>query len=259
MNTSLIDRESGGTGSAARPSATIRGAGELSGGEYRRVSILGAGDVNGDVRAEQLRVIGAGDVYGNAEIGHLAVVGAGELSGDLEADRVRAVGAFTVRGELKARRLRAVGACTVGRILADDARIAGALECSDLEAGSLILRGAADVDGLLSGDTVEIHLGGNSSFVGEIGGGRIEVWRRGFGKGNPFLRALAWLMAFGRFGDRLEVKSVEADDVHLECTRATVVRGRRVSIGAGCSVEDVEYTETLTVHSTARIERRRKI
>jgi hypothetical protein len=41
--------------------------------------------------------------------------------------------------------------------------------------------------------------------------------------------------------------------VRLERTTASVVRGRRVSIGAGCRIERVEYRDGLEVHPDATI------
>lgn len=36
-------------------------------------------------------------------------------------------------------------------------------------------------------------------------------------------------------------ETIEGDDIHLELTRARVVRGNNVSIGSGCDIDLVEY------------------
>jgi len=221
-----------------RPSASITGAGEIRGGDYGKVRILGAGDVAGDVRAEKLRVCGAGTLHG-----------------DLTAAKVKVMGALSVPGDLKVGELAAAGACEIGgRMLAEDFRVLGALEGSGgVEAGSFLARGVVSVSGLLSGDTVEIHLGGGSeSCVGEIGGGRVEVWRFSFGKRSPLGKALGWL-SNPASKSYLRATSIEADDVILENTRAKVVRGKRIEIRSGCMIDEVEYSESLTVHPKSAV------
>ena len=57
---------------------------------------------------------------------------------------------------------------------------------------------------------------------------------------------------------RLSVVVVEGDEVRLENTDASVVRGRRVSIGPGCRIETVEYRDGLDVHPRATVEARHR-
>ncbi len=52
-----------------------------------------------------------------------------------------------------------------------------------------------------------------------------------------------------------EAETIEGDDVYLEATHATAVRGRRVVIGPGCVIQEVEYSETLQIDPSAQVER----
>ena len=258
MNARAFDRDEKQAMAEQRPSASVRGAGELSGGDYRKVLILGAGEVTGDIRAERLRVFGAGELHGSADIDSLRVFGSGSVSGDVVSGRVKAMGSLDIGGGLKAQSFSVVGACDVeGRVLADELSILGAFDADGVEAGAFRARGVLEVNGLLAGDTVELHIGGGQSRVDEIGGGRVEVWRHSFGKRNPLIKALGWLSnpsvkAF------LRASVIEADDVSLENTRAKIVRGKRVRIGFGCTIDEVEYVESLTVHPKARVGKRTK-
>jgi cytoskeletal protein CcmA (bactofilin family) len=246
-----------------RPSASVRGAGELGGGDYERVLILGAGEVTGDIRAGRIRSYGSGEVHGRAELESLRTLGAFEVDADLEVERAKAFGAFDVGGSVRAQSMRVLGACTVrGSVRADEVHVVGAFDADTVESATFLARGAVDVDGLLSGDTVELHIGGGHSDVGEIGGGRVEVWRSNFGKRSGFLKVLgSFFVHVGILSIRssLRVGSVEADDVLLENTCAKVVRGRRVEIRAGCTIEEVEYSESLTVHPKAHVGTRTKL
>ena len=251
MKPTVSDRDERRALSAKKPSATVRGAGELSGGDYARIVILGSGEITGDVRAERVRSFGSGEMHGFSEIGKLCVVGSGSVGSGLTAGHVRALGAFEVRGRLEAAKLSVTGACEVdGDVRVDELRALGLLECQTAESSSLRVRGAVEIEGLLSGDSVELHLGGADSRVGEIGGERVEVWRRTLGKRNPLVKALGWLCNPG-LRAHLRVSTVEADDVALEDTRAKTVRGKRVWIGLGCEIDEVEYEETLVVHPKA--------
>jgi len=40
---------------------------------------------------------------------------------------------------------------------------------------------------------------------------------------------------------------IEADEISLEATVAKMVRGKRVTIGPGCRIDQVEYTESLQI------------
>jgi len=106
MRPTVFDREENRALSEKKPSATVRGAGELSGGDYTKILILGSGTITGDVRAERLRSFGSGELQGFSEIGSLSVVGSASLGDGLTAGRVRALGALNVRGRLEARRER---------------------------------------------------------------------------------------------------------------------------------------------------------
>jgi cytoskeletal protein CcmA (bactofilin family) len=258
MRPTAFDRDENGALREKKPSATVRGAAELSGGDYTKILILGSGVVTGDVRAERLRSFGSGELQGVSEFGRLSVVGSGSFGAGLTAGRVRALGALDVRGRLEARKLTATGACEVGGdVLVDEIRTLGLLECQSAETSSFRVRGAVQIDGLLSGDLVELHLGGLDSRVKEIGGERVEVWRHSFGKRNPLVKGLGWLCNPG-LRAYLRASTVEADDVALENTRAEVVRGKRVWIGAGCEIDEVEYEESLTVHPKAVVGKRTK-
>ena len=258
MRPTVFDRDENGALPEKKPSAAVRGAGELSGGDYTKILILGSGTIAGDVRAERIRSFGSGELHGVSEIGTLSVVGAASFGAGLIAGRVCALGALDGRGRLEARKLIVTGACEVGGdVLVDEVRTLGLLECQSAETSSFRVRGAVQIDGLLSGDLVELHLGGLDSRVKEIGGERVEVWRHSFGKRNPLVKGLGWLCNPG-LRAYLRVSTVEADDVTLENTRAETVRGKRVRIGAGCEIEEVEYEEALTVHPKAEVGKRTK-
>jgi len=263
VNAPALDHEAETQKAKPKESVTVRGAGELSGGEYDRVRVFGSGAVIGDLCAQHIRSVGGGKFRGRVETGSLSIIGAGEFAADLVAEDVKGIGALSVKGRLEANRLLAVGACAIGgRVFVEEVKTVGALNCTALEATSCRVRGGVEIEGLLSADTVLLHIGGGHSRVGDIGGERVEVWRSNFGKRNPLLKALGALMInLGVFGTRssLQARTIEADEVTLENTRADVVRGKRVEIGPRCEIGRVEYSETLRVHASAKLTEEQKI
>jgi len=243
-------------------SVTVRGAGELGGGTYSRVLILGSGEVSGDLCADRVRSMGSGEFHGRVEATTLSSLGSGEIGANLVAGQVRAFGALAISSNAEAERFSAFGACEIGgRVLAEEMKILGLLQCKRVEAGAFRIRGTVEIDELLSGDHVEIRLSGGQSRIGQIGGKSVEIWGRKLGKRNRLLRAVGWIL--GGVGlirrQSLRVEIIEADRVTVECTTADVIRGRHVDIGPSCHVGCVEYAETLDVHKDSVVTKRERI
>jgi len=109
------------------------------------------------------------------------------------------------------------------------------------------LNGAVEVDGLLSADRIEIKVGHHST-VKEMGGERITVIHQ---SSTNFIKKV--LNMFLKRNDVLEADIIEGDDIHLEATKAKLVRGNKVVIGDKCQIERVEYTGSLDVHEHAKV------
>ncbi|MFQ6090422.1 MAG: hypothetical protein ACE5LD_03185, partial [Candidatus Bipolaricaulia bacterium] len=184
-----------------------------------------------------------------------------------------------------------------GRLSAKYARIAGFCGVDgDVEADKFVSEGSFKIDGLLSADEIDIRLGGNCR-AREIGGERIEVRRkgRGFDLRGPRLEQKIERLSekldrlgerFGveinidgervareldRLGERiqisiggwgsgtLETELIEGDEIYLEWTKAKTVRGKKITIGEGCEIERVEYSEKLEVADGAEIKEQVKL
>jgi cytoskeletal protein CcmA (bactofilin family) len=223
---------------------------DQGGGRFRRISIMGQvrfledlrclsfscmgkAWMNGTFRSAKTSVMGELTLECPAEGGRISVMGH-VFSRDLSAQRLDAMGELVVRGKLEAQevkllgRLRVEGDCNVDRFRS---------------------YGDFDISGLLSVDDLRITPG-NLCRVGEIGGARIEVrrhfWRHGLWE---ILRSIS-----GFFHERrLEVRTIEGDEIVLENVTADLVRGTRVRIGKGCRIRRVEYGELLHQHPGAEV------
>jgi cytoskeletal protein CcmA (bactofilin family) len=230
----------------SRPNSKIAGAGDMSGGVYGDVTIAGAGNVRGDVDAITFKVAGTGDIQGKLSAGTVSVSGNATFNGDVHAGTMTVSGTADVRGALTADVFKVAGSTTItGRVDAQRIEIRGTTKIGgDAQAEVFDAQGIFSVGGLLNAGSVSIRLYGGCD-ARDIGGERIDVQ---LGKTWPFIPF---------FGERnLTADTIEGDVVYLENTRAKVVRGGDVRIGAGCEIDLVEYTGTFVGAEGVRASRK---
>lgn len=243
----------------------ISGSGHIPAGEYNeKISVSGSGKLDGNVRCtafsgsgsarcagslectEDVRVSGSAHVDGNVTANALSVSGAAHIGGDLTVkDSAKIAGATSVGGAVKASVLHCAGVLRAEKgIEAEEFRSAGAIHCG----------------GLLNAETVDISMDGHAhSTVGSIGGGEIRVYLKKNGKSKKHRLPLLSRLLGGSDADLTVNELIEGDVIALEYVKVPTVVGRVVAIGAGCTVELVQYSEELEVDPDAKVERYEKI
>jgi len=239
-------------------SVSLSGAGAVAGGSYSKVSISGAGRVNGDLVAEELTMSGAGKVNGRCEVVRLRVSGTGRFDGTVTADEMKVSGVARVEGDANAKELKCSGTFRAsGNISSEYIKVSGSIAVGgDVEAEIFRASGGFDVGGLLSADRIEVHPGGRCR-AREIGGARIDIRHHGPERSSlldNILRALRTTL-----GGEVDAGTIEGDEIYLESTRADIVRGKEIHIGPGCKIGLVEYTESLSVDEEAEVTEQRKV
>lgn len=234
----------------------ISGSSSMPGGEYDRVSISGAGTVEGNLSCAQLHCSGAAKVHGDVRCtGEIRTSGAADIAGSVQCERLSSSGAFIVDGGLRVQaRASASGSVDVGaQLTADEVSSSGCLKsksvhcrsfsCSgsckiagDLEAENASLSGGAEIGGLLNAESVTISPS-RSVHINAIGGGRISVISRD---------VTSFFGLFHSHPGCAQIHSIEGDEIELEFVEAEIVRGRNIRIGTGCKISRVEYSGTLT-------------
>jgi hypothetical protein len=68
-----------------------------------------------------------------------------------------------------------------------------------------------------------------------------------------------WRWIWGGRDARLETNLIEGDDIYLEYTEAAVVRGKKVTLGPGCEIGTLEYSESYQAHRDASVGKTNKI
>lgn len=234
----------------------ISGSGKFGPGEYKDVRISGSGRSEGLVRCENLHA--SGSYHGDAVecLEAFRTSGSAKLSGALTAGIIAVCGSFKCEADITVKeKLSASGAfCCEGNMKCGEIKISGAAKVGgDIEAEHAVINGALRCDGLVNAEVLEINIGKgiNMQDVGSIGGSQITV-RKSEGKiGNGFFAKF-----FGRKHENgmLKVRdTIEGDEIYLENTIAHRVIGRNVTIGDGCKIEVLQYSETVTISPEAQV------
>ncbi|MWC27797.1 hypothetical protein [Paenibacillus sp. MMS18-CY102] len=209
---------------------SIVGNGSIASGAYDRVRIVGECEVLGPLHCESFTCTGTCAVLGPVQAGFFKLQGEVKVKGGWSGAELKVLGQLAVDGPVRGRTINVLGQLTA---------------VESVEAERLTVKGALTLDGLMNAEQVELRLYGPSQ-VKEIGGGRIDVRR------SRWTAIKGWIVP--QKHTELSVSAIEGDEIHLEHTRADVVRGNRIYIGTGCRIGRVEYTQSLHVARHAAVD-----
>ncbi|MFD2614453.1 hypothetical protein [Paenibacillus gansuensis] len=213
----------------------ITGNGSTSGGRFRHVTITGEGDIHGALHCEQFKCTGRASIQGSVESTICKVNGEVRVEGSWRGKELHFLGQFYAKSGIQGDRLKFRGDIQTG---------------GSCEAETISWKGGGRIKGMLNAEEIRISLYGPCQ-AKEIGGSRIDVRK------NTLSALKDWLHPSGK--PELQADLIEGDELYLEYTQAKIVRGSRVTIGNGCSINTVEYKESLKVHAQAVVEVRRKV
>ncbi|WP_100487936.1 hypothetical protein [Sporolactobacillus pectinivorans] len=228
---------------------TIMGESSTRGGKFDKVRVMGECEVHGNLETESCKVMGECAVDGNMSCGYFRNMGEVTVSGQLAADEMRLLGQTTVKEQCSVRKSGIFGELICEKSMSgEEAHVHGMLHVrGNVSLERLDMKGGIFVDGLLNCGTIEILMKFDAdNYVHEIGTESISVKKKHsiFNHGS--------LINF-------QVDTIEGDDIDLEYTTARVVRGARVSIGTGCKIDRVEYSEQYTLQKHAEVGRAVKV
>nr|WP_256379852.1 MULTISPECIES: polymer-forming cytoskeletal protein [unclassified Brevibacillus] len=238
-----------------RSDLTITGTVSASGGVYHDVKVRGEGRVDGDVDCRTFTCMGRCEFYGSLKAETAKITGDAIVSQNMQAAKAKITGNLDIHGNAELQEVLLRGELRVdGHISGEELEIKGMLKAKgDCQAERFLATGSFTVGGLLNAGRVDVRLYGDST-AKEIGGDQICV-RRGFGSG---LGAM-FQSLFSPSAGSLTAGTIEGDDIYLEYTKASVVRGNNVTIGPGCEIGLVEYKKTLQQDKDARVADSRKV
>ncbi|NWQ43700.1 polymer-forming cytoskeletal protein [Bacillus sp. EB106-08-02-XG196] len=228
----------------------INGLGSSNGGSFNSVSINGKGSVTGDVECSELDFNGSGSVAGNVVVNHARINGRGKINGNMESQILTVDGTAGVTGNLLVKKLKVSGKANVGgKIKGDEIKIRGRLTVGeDCEAETFKAESQFSIGGLLNADLVDITIFADCH-AKEIGGQTILIKQKNslLGYFKPFVRT------------QLKTECIEGDKIEIENTKAGIVRGKNVVVGANCEIDVVEYSGEFTMDKNSIVKDIRKI
>jgi cytoskeletal protein CcmA (bactofilin family) len=238
----------------------ISGSGSATGGRYKVASISGSGKIVGDVNCERFSISGSGKVEGAVISNSFSISGSGKVTGDLNcvtgsisgsgsvlgsihANKFNISGSGKIGGNFKGEEFTMAGAGKVeGRINATNVKLLGAINVGHGIEGEFInIKGAIKTLGMVNGDEVNIELNGCCE-IEEIGATKVRVLKE-YSTMNILGRLICKL--FSKNYGYLTIRTIEADEIYLENTIADVVRGGKITIGEGCKIKRIEYSDSL--------------
>jgi cytoskeletal protein CcmA (bactofilin family) len=225
-----------------RPGISIMGDGTVGGGVVGRLRINGEGVINGDTDCHLLRCNGSAIVNGSL-LGRLARVnGHLKVSDHVEMERIRINGSLDAGRNARISHIGMNGDLSTGMDLFFVKGVVNGTVTvqGNVEAEQMTVRGTLSVNGHVQARELNLTLIKQISSVPEIRSRMITVAPT----------KLAKLFHSSRRG-HLNAERIVGEEIRLENTRASVVRGSRVHIGKGCTIDRVEYTETFSADAKA--------
>jgi cytoskeletal protein CcmA (bactofilin family) len=251
----------------------ISGSSSVGGGVFNQVKINGSGKiisdiecevfscngssiVEGNLKAETIKVSGSADIEGNVTAEEITVSGNSEIDGNLDCEVIKVNGSASIKGNVKGKEILINGTSNIeGNVSSEEVEVRGQAKIKgDCEAEVFISRGNFKINGLLNAGNIDLELLRHCE-AKEIGGENIIVRKNIENAGVKKL--IKFLVS--QSNDYLTADVIEGDKIYLEYTQAKVVRGNTIEIGPGCSIESIEYKETLEIDENAKVGKQNKM
>ncbi len=227
----------------------INGSGNSGGGTFKKVSIRGEGTITDHLTCESFRSYGTSTLQKDLNSAHTSIYGESTIEGKLVGSALKLLGQLKINARVTCQSSKIRGRLEIGEgFKGDTADVKGQLTAGgDVELEKLSLFGSIQINGLLNAGHIDLQLKYDDSRINEIGGEFIQVKR----KSTP--------LPFGKSQGSLQASLIEGDDLHLEYTKADIVRGKRLTLGKGCEIGVVEYSENLKEIDHPVIKEKRKL
>lgn len=219
-------------------SIKIIGNGIITNGEYEKISILGEATALEEFKCNYLKIIG------NCTLRDKLISNKIKILGELLSENIVTInnqleilGKLEALDDYKVNKVKVLGEARFEtNLFFEEIEVLGEMKVrKDCEGTLFNSRGKLKIDGLLSAENIIINPNGIST-INEIGGSKIIIKKKG-------------LFSFGE--SRVISNIIEGDYIELENTQCKIVRGHDITILANCTIEQVEYTGTLTIDKSS--------
>lgn len=209
---------------------------KVGSGEYKNLSTFGVSNLSGKLTAARLLSVGINHIMGKVDCELMELIGVTRLKEKLKVHTIKNVGRCRADNTITAHSIE-----NIGFLKADDG----------VEVESFKSIGGFKVNGLLNAERINVDIN-LPCFAEEIGGECIRVkFRNVLLKRNLMNRLIFLNLNFKR--PALICNLIEGTDISLEHTNVELVRGKKIEIGPGCRIEQIEYIDELKVDPTSRV------
>lgn len=235
----------------------ISGSGRIAAGEYEDISVNGAARLGTPIRCRSFHCAGSAHSIGrlNAQQ-EIRIAGSAQFDGNTSAQDIRISGSASIYGNCTSTgEMRVSGSlrCS-GSVKGNIIHILGAVHTDRIEGEDVLINGKLTCPDLLNARNIVLKMNGATSKVGSIGGSSITIYPERYHKIVAHLPLLPKLLRGWGYGDLTVKEVIEGDEIKLEMVTAKSVIGRSVTIGAGCHIEYVRYTDSLEISPDAKVE-----
>lgn len=237
----------------------ISGSGHIPAGEYDSVRVSGSGHLHGSIRCRDFHCSGSTKGEGNivcqaeflssggCKINGSLTAGSAKTSGSFKCgEQITVTGAFSCSGSVKCS-----GSLKCGEFASSGAVSIG----GEMEAESVHMTGVLNCAGLMNAEKIDLRFD-HGMEIGSIGGSDIDIRPD---KWTPH----HWLYRLGILKQAdysvLIRQAIEGDRITLINVTAPRVSGRTVTIGDGCRIDLVQYSEQIEISPKATVGKTEKI
>ncbi|WP_042199712.1 hypothetical protein [Paenibacillus camerounensis] len=171
------------------------------------------------------------------------VFGQFNTSGTVTAGRLKVSGECRIAGHCLAAQVDSFGSLRVHSLEAEHVRCSGYLSAAeDITAVTFLAKGAVQLDRLTASESVIIRLSAGSRINQLKTEGTLTV--------SSILPNFSFIT---KPFHRLNCRLLEGDSIQLEHTTAERVCGSRITIGPGCRIQEVRYSESLHIDKASTV------
>lgn len=237
----------------------ISGSGSIPAGEYEAIKISGSGTMEGNVKCTTLHVSGSANASGPVECsGEIHVSGACDFDSDIKTKSLHVSGATNTDGNIIATEtIHLSGGVNVdGNIKCAVFEVHGGLNVDgDIEAETASIHGNLACGGLFNAESIEIETRDGCA-IGSIGCSKLEIRY----KKRKFFKNLISISFNDKPVRGVDVQqSIEGDEINVEYVTCPRISGRCVTVGEGCNIELLQYSEKYEIHEKAKVGRIERI
>lgn len=222
----------------------------IHGGDYDKIKVFGSANVLGDLNAQSMNVFGSVEYKGKCKIDTLKLYGACEFEEYVEVKYLNIKGACEFNNDVKVDFLKVYGAVEFNKNVfrCKEVKIYGEATVSNLEADEIYINGLVECKEQLNGEKIEITTI-HGSTIKEMVGTHILVKpqkKRMF----PLFKNVIVVSNNSlkhRENRKVEIETIEGDEIYLENVISKAVRGNNITIGPNCEIDLIEYHESCDI------------